>query len=111
MKPKPTNGKLAVTNGDLTLPVKIVHWWPGRQYRHGGPRFLWPFIDRAIVRGSRYMTLAIVQDPASADGQLFLIASAHCCPRDAPDRHIGRAIALGRLQKAVERSGWRLQEA
>lgn len=48
MKPRNANGKVRVTNGERTLPVRIFHSWPGRVYQHGGRRCLWPFVDRAI---------------------------------------------------------------
>ena len=97
------NGKVTVTNGGDTKRVQIFHWWPGRQFAGTCP--IPPSaIREAERRGSRYVTFAVTELPNGP-----FAAWAFCCPKDTPDRAMGRRIALGRLASALEPLGWRLQ--
>ena len=97
------NGKVNATNGDDTRRVQIFHWWPGREFAG-----VCPIPPSALLeaerRGSRYVTFAVTD---LHDGPVA--AWAFCCPKDTPDRAMGRRIALGRLASELEPLGWRLQ--
>ena len=97
------NGKLTVTDGSQTGRVQIFHWWPGRQYAGATP--IPPsLVKEAERRGSRYLTFAVAQLPEGPVAGCSL-----CCPKDTPDRAMGRRIALGRLASELEPLGWRVE--
>jgi len=83
------------TDGQTEYPVRIVHWWPHRQYagRHPLTREELAYLHR---RGTRFLTVVTCD---------HYLRTAQCCPKDAPSRKIGRDIALGRLAKAIEPEG------
>ena len=92
---------LVATDGDFERPVRIYHWWPGKEwYRENPiPSFL---VKEAEIKGSKYLTYTEAED-LNWDFAL-------CCPRDVPSRKMGRKIALGRLAKRLERQNFRLEE-
>ena len=94
---------IVATNGAEEYPVKVVHWWPGRQF---GDRHMTQFFEMAAWArgGSRYVTVAF----AISDRMVFQ-CMAHCCPKDTPSRARGREIALGWLRKELEGAGYRLE--
>ena len=97
------NGKLTATNGTDTGRVQLFHWWPGRQYAGTSP--IPPSLVREAERiGSRYLTFAVAELPQGPVAEYSL-----CCPKDMPDRAMGRRIALGRLASALEPMGWRVE--
>lgn len=76
--------------------VKITHWWPGRKFRGPSPipSFL---IKMAKDMGSRYLTFATLE----VDNKPAAAGWAFCCPKDTPNKRLGRKIALGRMRRAA----------
>jgi len=111
--------KVIATNGEESVPVKIYHWWPGREW--AGPSPIEAIENR--LGGSRYITVArtrllvdwpIWDDPKDGTWPMpedgwTVQGIARCCHKDVPDRKRGREIALGRLAKQLERVNWRLE--
>ena len=107
--------KIIATNGTSTAPVRLFHWWPGREFKRG-----WCPIPSDVVKGwnkkhRRYATYVEIRGrgyqhvpPKTKD---VFAAYAECGPSDTPTRKIGREIALGRLAKQLESFGWRLETA
>ena len=101
------NGRrIIATNGEQTAPVRLFHWWPGREFKRG-----WCPIPRHVVRGwkknqRRYATHASIVPAAP---MMPIEGSAECGPSDTPTRQIGREIALGRLAKELKLYGWKLE--
>ena len=94
---------IVATNGAEEYPVKVVHWWPGREFRNHKMTVFFKLAARS--RGdSHYVTAASV-----LVGPLLVQGMAHCCPKDTPSRARGREIALGRLRKELEGAGYRLE--
>ena len=94
------NGKVvAITEDGVEVPVKVYHWWPGKTW--AGPCPIEQlFVDDATDRGSRYMTVAYA--PIGWQGcTVHVTEAAFCCPKDTPNRRMGRTIALGRLAKSL----------
>ena len=87
---------LVATNGDFEAPVRVYHWWSGKEWRYGSPipSFL---IKEVEKRGSKYLTYVETYAPDA----YVLWDHATCCPRDTPSRKMGRKIALGRLNKRL----------
>jgi hypothetical protein len=105
-----SNGKVIATNGEQIAPVKLYHWWPGRTW--AGPSPIHPPAEAHWTRtGTRYATIARVY-LSGPTGVWLVVGWARCCPKDAPSRRMGRAIALGRLAKELAdlNTGWRLEE-
>jgi len=96
---------LIATNGEFESPVRVYHWWPGKEWYKECPipSFL---VKEARQKGSKYLTYV---EALSEDGD-GPFAYATCCPRDFPSRKMGRTIALGRLRKDLEGCGIRLEE-
>jgi len=87
---------LVATDGEFEAPVKVYHWWPGKEWRYGNP--IPSFIIKEVKkRGSRYLTYVETFTPTS----YVIWDHAACCPRDMPSRKMGRKIALGRLSKRL----------
>ena len=93
---------IVATNGTEEYPVKVVHWWPGREFRNRNMTAFFNMVSWG--RGLRYITAAHV-----SVGPLLLQGMALCCPKDTPSRARGREIALGRLRKELESAGYRLE--
>jgi len=82
------------------MKVKITHWWPGREFK--GPSPIPSYVIKvAEKRGSRYLTFALME----IDYQPVASGLAFCCPKDNPDKHLGRQIALGRMYQNAIRNG------
>jgi len=77
--------------------MKIYHWWPGRKWAGPCPipRYI---IEKSERMGTRYMTVARQE----VDGLMYE-GIARCCPRDVPDKQLGRKIAIGRLAWTVKK--------
>lgn len=82
------------------MKVKITHWWPGREFKGPSP-IPATFIKRAESMGSRYLTVATLE----IDYKPVAAGLAFCCPKDCPDKHLGRQIALGRMRQNAIRNG------
>lgn len=90
------NKKVVAKKGVMEVPIKIYHWWPGREY--AGPSPIPSYkVKEAFKKGSKYLTMACCGD---------IVEFAECCPRDFPSRKMGTEIALGRLIKHLEVVGW-----
>lgn len=97
------NGKVVATNGTDTGRVQIFHWWERRQFSGTSP--IPPsLVKEAQRRGSRYLTFAVAELPQGP-----VAAYSLCCPKDTPNRAMGRRIALGRLASELEPMGWRVE--
>ena len=94
---------IVATNGEKEARVKIVHWWPGREYYNPGMGTFFRAAAR-IKGGSRYITAAYADV-----GHRMAQGMAYCCPKDTPSRARGRTIALGRLEKELRDLGYRLE--
>lgn len=99
------HGKAVATNGVAIVPIQVFHWWPGREFLGSNPIPAY-FVDEAKRRNSRYLTFAVADVPQGPISGLAL-----CCPKDTPDRAMGRRIALGRLDANLESLGlgWMVQ--
>ena len=93
------------TNGTEEYPVKIVHWWPGREYRQ---LLMNTFFDITKKKGTRYATVAFVHIAEEYGSRVFS-GMALCCPKDQPGRATGRFIALLRLARELRGTGYRLE--
>ena len=96
---------LIVTDGKFETPVRIYHWWPGKEWYKENP--IPSYIVKEVKQmGSRYLTYV----SAEVDYDRFVSAWSVCCPRDIPSRKMGRKIALGRLGKRLESFDMRMEE-
>lgn len=107
-------GKAYVTNGTVKYPVKVVHWWPERQFRNkdGSLDVLKTGIFYCWFRGRRYATKASVIIPHT-EWTITYIGVAECGKKDNPSRKVGRNLALNRLIDLVnteELGDWELVE-
>lgn len=75
-----------------TDEVKVVHWWPGREFNGDNP-IPQHHLHEAKRMGSRYLTVA---------SQGNMSAAAFCCRKDIPSRRKGRWLALNRLRLLQE---------
>lgn len=97
-------GKAYVTNGKEKYPVKVVHWWPGREYKSAPATLFYS----AWFMGRRYATIAGVNVPEESPsewGKIRRVAIAECSKHDQPNRKLGRQIALARLVKMLNGDG------
>jgi hypothetical protein len=78
--------------------MKIYHWWPGRTWAGPCP-IPEEFIEMAIKRGSKYMTVAKKDFPQH---NVYITTAAFCNPKDVPCRAMGRHIAVERLKKRCD---------
>ena len=101
--------KVIATNGTDRTRVKIYHWWPGRQWEGPCPIPAY-MIHRAVEKNTVYLTVAYIGDLA-AGTHYPTLGVAECCPKDIPERKLGRRIALGRLARELEPVGWTLEGA
>lgn len=81
------------------MEPKIAHWWPGRQFKKESPIPSY-LIKEAQKKGTRYLTVVTLE----WGGQEFMGGVASCCPKDSPDKELGRTIAIGRLWAQIDRS-------
>ena len=79
--------------------ISVFHWWPGRQWKKNCPipSFL---VQEAERMGSRYLTFI-----STRVGDEELAGWAFCCPKDVPDKKLGRRIAFGRMMAMCEERG------
>jgi hypothetical protein len=79
--------------------ISVFHWWPGREFKKECPipSFL---VQEAEQRGSRYLTFI-----SARVGDEELAGWAFCCPKDVPDKKLGRRIAYGRLMAMCKERG------
>lgn len=95
--------KLVATDGTNAYPVRVCHWWPGREYQSVSP--IPSFMVRQAERfGSRYLTFVNVQTETG-----MVAATARCCKKDQPQRATGRFIALLRLARTLKTLGMKLE--
>ena len=107
-------GKAYVTNGKEKYPVKVTHWWPGREYvdRDGKVKQGVTELFATFFRGRRYATRASVRIPHT-DWGVWYPGVAECRKKDNPSRKVGRELALSRLIQRVntgESDTWELVE-